>query len=49
MRIDFLRFSNDAICPTTGSPDTAGFDHYSAEEVIVSPSSVEKIPTDVGF
>ena len=47
MRIDFLRFSNNAIFPTKGSPNAAGFDLYSTEEVIVSPSGI--VPTDVGF
>ena len=47
MRIDFLRFSNNAIFPTKGSPNAAGFDLYSTEEVIVSPSGI--IPTDVVF
>ena len=49
MRTDFLRFSNDAIWPTKGSPDAAGYDLYSTEEVNVSPSSVRIILTDVGF
>ena len=49
MRIDFLIFSNDVICPTKGSPDAVGFGLYSMEEVIFSPSSVRIIPTDVGF
>ena len=44
-----MRFSNDAICPTKGSPDAAGFDLYSVEEVIVSPSSIRTVPPDVGF
>ena len=47
MRIDFLRFINNAIFPTKGSPNAAGFDLYSTEEVIVSPSGI--IPTDVVF
>ena len=49
MRIDFVRFGNDAICPTKGTVDAAGYDLYSTEEVIASPSSVRMIPTDVGF
>ena len=49
MRIDFLRFSNYAIYPPKGSPDAAGYDPYSMEEVIASPSSIRIIPTDVGF
>lgn len=49
MRIDFLRFSSNAICPTKGSADVAGFDLYSTEEVIVLPSSVRLISTDFGF
>ena len=44
-----MRFSNDAICPTNSSPDAAGFDLYSVEEVIVSPSSIRTVPPDVGF
>ena len=49
MRIDFLRFSNYAIYPPKGSPDAAGYDLYSMEWVIVSPSSIRIIPTDAGF
>ena len=47
--IDFVRFSNDAICPTKGTVYAAGYDLYSTEEVIALPSSVMMIPTDVGF
>ena len=49
MRIDFLRFSNDVICLTKGSPDAAGFGLCSMEEVVVSPSSIRIIPPDDGF
>ena len=47
--INFVRFSNDAICPTKGTVYAAGYDLYSTEEVIALPSSVMMIPTDVGF
>ena len=49
MRVGFLRFIDDAICPTKGSPEAAGFDLYSTEEVIVSPSSLSMFPTDIDF
>ena len=49
IRIDFLRFSNYAIYPPKGSPDAAGYDLYSMEWVIVLPSSIRIIPTDVSF
>ena len=40
MIIDFAKFSNDAIEPTKGNPDSAGFDLYSTENILVAPSSV---------
>ena len=49
MTVGFLRFSNDAICSTKGSPEAAGFDLYSTKEVIVSPCSLRMIPTDIDF
>ena len=49
MRIDFVRFSKNAICPTKCSADAAGFDIYSTEEVLVPPSNVRIVPTDIGF
>ena len=45
MRIDFSRFSNDAIFRTKGSPDAAGYELYSTKEVIVSPPGVRIILT----
>ena len=39
MRIDFVSFSNDAISPSKGLVDAAGFDLYSVEEVINPPSN----------
>ena len=45
MRIDFLKFSYDAIFRTKGSPDAAGYELYSTKEVIVSPPGVRIIPT----
>ena len=49
MRIDFFQFSKDAICPTKGSTDGAGFDLYSAEDVTIPPFNVRVIQTDIGF
>ena len=49
MRIDFVRFSDAAICPTKWSSDAAGFDLYSAKDVLVPPSAIRIIPTDIGF
>ena len=49
MRIDFDRFSKNEICPTKGSADAAGFDLYTTEEVLVPPSNVRIVPTDIGF
>ena len=37
MRIDFVRFSKNAVCPTNGSADATSFDLYSVEEVIIPP------------
>lgn len=44
MRIDFLRFSNNAISPTKGSADAAGNDLYLTEEALVPPSSASFMP-----
>lgn len=49
MRNDFARFSNDAIFPTKASPDAAGFDLYSIEEVIIPSSNVRIVQTDISF
>ena len=49
MIIDFVKFSNDAIEPAKGTPDSAGFDLYSAENILVAPSSVRIINTCIGF
>ena len=49
MRIDLVRFSNAAICPTRESSDAAGFDLYSVEDVLVPPSTVKLLRTDIGF
>ena len=49
MIIDFSKFSNDAIKPTKGTPDSAGFDLYSTENILVAPSSVRIINTCIGF
>ena len=49
MIIDFSKFSNDAIKPTKHTPDSAGFDLYSTENILVAPSSVRIINTCIGF
>ena len=49
MIIDFVKFSNDAIEPAKGTPDSAGFDLYSTENILVAPSSVRIINTCIGF
>lgn len=49
MRIDFVKFSHHAICPTKSSADTAGFDLHSVEDVIIPPSDVRIVWTDIGF
>ena len=49
MRTDFVKFSAAAICPTKRSSDAAGFDLYSVEDVLVPPSTVKTIRTDIGF
>ena len=48
MIIDFVKFSNDAIEPTKSTPDSAGFDLYSAENILVAPSIVKIINTCIG-
>ena len=47
MIIDFLKFSNDAIEPTKCTPDSAGFDFYSTENILVAPSRI--INTCIGL
>ena len=42
MKTDFARFSSATIAPTQGTKDSAGFDIYSVEDVLV-------IRTDIGF
>ena len=37
MKIDFVRFNKNAICPTKCSANASGFDIYSTEEVLVPP------------
>ena len=49
MKIDFVRFSDAAICPTKGSSDAAGFDLYSDEDVPVPPSTVKLLPPEAIF
>ena len=41
IRIEFVRFSKNAICPTKGSSDAAAFDLYSVEEVIIPLQMLE--------
>ena len=49
MRIDFVKFSKDAICPTKGSAHVAGFDLYSVKDVIIPLSNVKIVQTNIGF
>ena len=49
MIIDFLKFPTDAIEPTKDTPNSAGFDLYSTENILVAPSSVKIINTCIGF
>ena len=49
MRIDFDRFSKNEVCPTKSSANAEGFDLYSIEEVLVPPSNVRIVPTDIGL
>ena len=49
MKIEFLRFNSSAITPTQGTKDSAGFDLYSVENVIVPENSMKIIKTDIGF
>ena len=49
MKISFVRFSSAAIASAQGTKDSAGFDLYSVEDVLVSPNSTKIIRTDIGF
>ena len=48
MKIEFLKFSSSAITPTQGTKDSAGFDLYSVENVIVLANSMKIIKTGIG-
>ena len=43
MKIEFLRFSSSAITPIQDTKDSAGFDLYSVENVIVPANSMKII------
>ena len=49
MKINFVRFSSAAIAPTQGTKDSAGFDLYPVQDVLVSRNSTKIIRTDTGF
>ena len=49
MRIDFARFSSAVIAPAQGTKDSAGFDLYSVEDVLVCPNCTKIIRTGIGF
>ena len=49
IKTHFVRFSSAAIAPTQGTKESAGFDLYSVEDVLISPSSTKIIITDIGF
>ena len=49
MKIEFLRFSSSAITPTQDTKDSAFFDLYSVENVIVPADSMNIVKTDIGF
>ena len=49
MIIDFVKFSDDAIEPTKGTPNSVGFDICCTENILVAPSSVRIINTCIGF
>lgn len=45
MQIKKLR--NNAVIPTQGSKEAAGFDLYSAESITLSPGKTTKVPTGI--
>ena len=49
MWIDFVKFTKDVICSTEGSPDAVGFEFNSVEDLIIPPSNVRIVWTDIGF
>ena len=49
MKIEFLRFGSSAITPIQGTKDSAGFDLYFVENVIVPANSMKINKTDIGF
>ena len=49
MWIDFVKFTKDVICSTEGSADAVGFELSSVEGVIIPPSNVRIVWTDIGF
>ena len=38
MKIEFIKFTSDAIQPTKGSDFAAGFDLYSVENIMIPPA-----------
>ena len=43
----FKKLSEDAITPTRGTPKSAGFDIYSAKQVIIKKSWTDLVPTQI--
>ncbi|CAI8034354.1 Deoxyuridine 5'-triphosphate nucleotidohydrolase [Geodia barretti] len=41
------RLSKDAVLPTRGSPQAAGYDLYSAADVVIPAQGKELVPTDL--
>ena len=47
MRVDYVRFRDGAICSTKRSSDAAGFELYSVEDILVPPSTVKLLRTNI--
>ena len=49
MRVDDVRFRDGTICPTKRYSDAAGFELYSVENVLVPPSTLKLLRTNIEF
>ena len=47
MSLDVKKLSPNAILPTLATPGSAGYDLYSAYDVLISPWSHQLVPTDI--
>ena len=49
MKINFVKFSSAVTAPTQGTDYSAGFDLYCVEDLLIPPTTVKLVRTDIGF